>query len=162
MKTPKKYNESIKRGMITKEILGDCIYSCNKRAKNARDKIRYYRRNPYRAGIRYYDVIEKYENDKEKYYGMKEKLLSILTPKCIHKECINGEYNYYLFYDFGYNHTFHTPIKYMDMKEKYKELDVLKIDTLMTEGASIDNLVSVQFVNKVINLIYSGDYELIF
>ena len=38
MKTPKEYTQNLKNGIITAEMLSDCIFSCNKRAKNWRDK----------------------------------------------------------------------------------------------------------------------------
>ena len=43
MRTPKKYLDSIDNSVITKEILVECLYSVNKRAKNCRDKEREYR-----------------------------------------------------------------------------------------------------------------------
>lgn len=39
MKTPKLYNELINEKKITNEIIAECIYSVNKRAKNY-DKIK--------------------------------------------------------------------------------------------------------------------------
>ena len=40
MKTPKIYQDNIKNRIITKQMLLDCLYSSNKRAKNWRDKER--------------------------------------------------------------------------------------------------------------------------
>lgn len=68
------------------------------------------------------------------------------------------EYRYYLFYDFGSKHTFHTPIYECEMK-KYN-LEIKEIDTLVTEGEDISELISNQFVCKVIKLIESGEYKL--
>lgn len=47
MKTPKKYTEMVKNRTLTKEMLGECIYSVNKRAKNHRDKVSEYANNHY-------------------------------------------------------------------------------------------------------------------
>ena len=33
MKTNKEYNKNLSKGIITREMLEDCIFSCNKRAK---------------------------------------------------------------------------------------------------------------------------------
>ena len=33
MKTPKQYNDNLKCGILTEEMIGACIYSFNKRAK---------------------------------------------------------------------------------------------------------------------------------
>lgn len=37
MKTDKKYSNNLKNGILTSEMLYNCIYSVNKRAKNNRD-----------------------------------------------------------------------------------------------------------------------------
>ena len=38
MKTPKEYQDNLKKKIITEEMLADCLYSVNKRAKNYRNK----------------------------------------------------------------------------------------------------------------------------
>lgn len=43
MKTPKLYNDLINEKKITNEIIAECVYSVNKRAKNYRDKIKEYK-----------------------------------------------------------------------------------------------------------------------
>ena len=40
MKTPKEYRDNLLNHIITKQMLVDCLYSVNKRAKNYRDKER--------------------------------------------------------------------------------------------------------------------------
>lgn len=199
MRTPKDYTDNIKKGIITKEMLSDCLYSVNKRAKNCRDKEREYRHYRYD----YYGNEEKYRNQKEAYYEQKEKMLSLLTPNCIHAETIEirqriydyeyedydkhcrskdyfhegGYYDrdlhefvefidvmvpekkYYLFYDLG-NHSFHTPI-YENEIEKYPELKIEDIDSLITFGNEISSLISTQFVQKVMTLIENGNYSLV-
>ena len=57
-------------------------------------------------------------------------------------------------------YTFHTPIEEIDIK-KYSNLDIIEIDELETEGHDIDDLISNQFVNKVINLIDSKNFRFI-
>lgn len=205
MKTPKEYTKSINQGILTKQILLDCLYSSNKRAKNYRDKEReyrnYYRNNRYAYDK--YDNEEKMRNKKEEYYKQKGILLSVLNPICIHKEHIGYEririydyekeykkniknfvwkncfwsyeyerevyfgdienkehpiYHYYLFYDVGAEHTFHTPIEETELS-KYKDLKIVNIDRLNTYGHDIDSLISNQFVKKVINLIKTNNYE---
>ena len=211
MRTPKKYTKNLKDCVLTKQMLIDCLWSVNKRAKNFRDKEREYRN--YCQNMRYYNhyFYDKYNNvekckaKKELYYEQKEIMLSILTPVCIHKEqygfereriydyekrykkleksglfvwenCYfdhdNGRevwfgdielrdkplYHYYLFYDIGGGHTFHTPIDSSDI-EKTK-LPVIEIEQLETEGHDIVDLISCQFVDKVIELIQSGEYIL--
>lgn len=84
MKTSKEITSNIKKGIITKSMVDEALYSANKRAKNHRDNERYYRgccHNKYRERN-----IEREKEEKEKMYGYKEILLSILKPSCIHKE----------------------------------------------------------------------------
>lgn len=203
MRTPTDYTNNLKQHIITKQMLLDCLYSSNKRAKNWRDKEREYR------GYRYdkYHNEEKARSRKEAYYDQKYIMLSVIKPVCIHREELDStylerfydydeeyfqydnpetayrtgsywdnerkeyvnfvdvwmegdpRYNYYLFYDIGGNHTFHTPINEEDIS-KY-DLKVIDIDSLQTFGANIDNLVSTQFVKKIVNLIESKDYQYI-
>ncbi len=197
MRTPKEYITNVKNHIITKQMLLDCLYSSNKRAKNWRDKEREYRHKR-----DYYGNEEKAREQKDSYYKQKDIMLSILRPVCIHKEFLGYEreriydyedeyetylgqyvwencyydhdehrmvyfgdielrehprYNYYLFYDIGGNHTFHTPIDEEDIK--FYGLNVVEIDHLETYGYEVTDLISNQFVKKVINLIQTENYE---
>lgn len=58
------------------------------------------------------------------------------------------KYHYYLFYDINGTKTFHSPIQEEDVK-KY-DLEVIDIDQLETEGHDISDLISNQFVQKVL------------
>lgn len=193
MKTPKEYTENIKKGILTKSMLKDCLFSVNKRAKNCRDKEREYRHN--------YIYKEKYRNQKEEYYLQKDSLLALLTPTCIHEEThqtkrriydyedgyeeylcsgnffYENEYydreirdyvsfidvwedenKYYLFYDFG-DRSFHKPLCESCLSY-YPELKVIHIDSLVTYGKDIEQLISCQFVKKVLELINEKTYKL--
>lgn len=130
------------------------------------------------------------------YYNMKDCLLKLVQPTCIHKEeqlhkiriydyedayhqyppeeiiykntyydrdfeewtsFINvmvPESKYYLFYDFG-DYSFHTPIS--DPKQ-YPDMNVIEISQLDTHGHAIEDLISVQFVKRVVDLVKSGEY----
>lgn len=203
MRTPSEYTKNLKNRVITEEMLIDCLYSSNKRAKNYRDKEReyreYYRYNRYAYDK--YDNIERCHTKKQEYYEQKEQLLSVVEPTCIHKEHFGFEkiriydyqeeykknrkrfvwencyfdrelgrevwfgdvldktspiYHYYLFYDINGTKTFHSPISESDI-EKYN-LNIIEIDQLETEGHDISNLISNQFVKKMLELIHSGDY----
>ena len=206
MRTPKKYNDLIKNKEITNQIIAECIYSVNKRAKNYRDKIKDYNQ----AGFYKYkeNNIENAKEQKEKYYSMKDDLLLNFSPKLIHKkydgekrqrvysyqknyaklynEKINdivwensyydydrnkevdffdyslGEkkYSYFLYYEIG-EYSFHTPIT-EERVEKNTQLEIKEIDeNFQTHGADIVDLLSTQFVQKVIDLLDSGDYTII-
>lgn len=192
METPVEYKTQVNSGIITSDILSACIYSVNKRAKNFRDRARAARK----------DRREDYEaaKEKENYYDMKEELLSVVDPVCIHKEpvkrsCqildtmpeykdyyIHAEYvkvgrfvekgknyftnflitevdgfNYYLYFRFENGYSFHRPITEEEI-QNYPDLNIVDIDPLKTEGKSIESLVSMQFVTKVVALIKSGHY----
>ena len=87
METPKEYSKNLKNKIFTTDMLVDCLFSVNKRAKNCRDKEREYRdknRNHYYTDK--YNTEEKYRKKKEEYYSQKEKILSLFTPDCIHAE----------------------------------------------------------------------------
>lgn len=51
MKTPKMYSDLLKKKQLTTEMIAECIYSINKRAKNYRDKVREYRKSPHHSHI---------------------------------------------------------------------------------------------------------------
>ena len=74
MKTPIKYNALIKNGKITTQILGEVLYSINKRAKNWRDKKREYKSLIYDK----YNNYDKALEQEQYYYGMKENILNKL------------------------------------------------------------------------------------
>ena len=206
MRTPKKYTDLIKNKEITNQIIAECIYSVNKRAKNYRDKIEDYKQ----AGFYRYkeNNIENAKEQKEKYYSMKEDLLLNFSPKLIHKQYAGekrqrvysyqknyeklynekrndivwensyydydrnkeveffdyslGEkkYLYFLYYEIG-EYSFHTPIT-EERAEKNTQLEIKEIDeNFQTHGADIVDLLSTQFVQKVIDLLDSGDYTII-
>lgn len=209
MRTPESYAKNLKDRVITTEMLGDCLYSVNKRAKNYRNLKRKARH--YRHSHRNYAALN--ECKEQNFYAMKEKLLSIAKPVCIHKEfagferirVMDYEPDYYdlmlrkglkgeivwvnsfssLDWDFGYggnetwffdyidkskpkfrwylyysvgNHTFHTPID-ENAAKCHKELPVKEIGQIVTDGHDTNDLISVQFVSKVIDLIDSGNYR---
>lgn len=89
MKTPKLYKELINEKKITNEIIAECIYSVNKRAKNYRDKIKEYKNGRFHQHLE--SNIEKAEEEMRKYYQLKEEFLKVFTPILIHKQFIGEE-----------------------------------------------------------------------
>lgn len=87
MRTPIEYSKNLKNHVITMQMLLDCLYSSNKRAKNWRDKEREWRSCRYDE----YDNESKARDKKEEYYGQKETMLSVLKPVCIHRETIYNQ-----------------------------------------------------------------------
>lgn len=199
MRTPKIYTDNLKKGIITKEMLAECLFSVNKRAKNCRDKEATYRCRKYDN----YNNEQKYRNEKEKYYNQKEVLLTLLQPTCIHVEhatrkervydfehdyyrcleeerCIHyGKYfdreihdyvefvdieipdiRMYLFYDLG-KFSFHKPLNEKEALS-YQGLEKKEIETIVSNGRDVIELISTNFVNKVLDLINTKTYTLVF
>lgn len=209
MRTPQKYLNDFKQGIITKEMLTFCLFSSNKRAKNCRDKIREYKKTLKSSYYLYdkYNYLDNYTEKMKMYYFQKETMLSIVEPTCIHKEFAGygririfdyGEddydkylesgqfvwqnsyfdnnigrevyfgdiedkskpkYRWYIFYDFKNGYSFHSPIEEKDISTKFKDLDIVEIDTLDTHGKDISELASTNFVNKIVDLIRNGNYQ---
>ena len=86
MRTPKNYTQLVNDKKITNEMLAECIYSVNKRAKNHRDRIRKYKDDHYNQ----YTArnIENAEDEMEKYYTMKEEMLTVFEPSLIHQQYV--------------------------------------------------------------------------
>lgn len=160
MKTPTSFINLVNQRKLTEEIIGICAYGCNKRAKNARDKQALYRnlRQRNRYFIDKYDYETSYREKKESYYELKDKLIGLCEPICAHYDEWTGEY--YLFYQIG-AYSFHKPISQDALKSKYPNIDLVHIEELHTTGKDITDLISNQFVTKVINLIDSGNFEIV-
>jgi hypothetical protein len=156
MRTPKSYIENLEQGIVTEKMLCDVLYSYNKRAKNWRDKKREYKHSYASHSYVWYNSA--LENEK-KYYECKSELLDLLEPKCIHEEILENDYEtiiqYYLFFEIG-DHSFHQPIEKQDIPQ-YPNLDVVKIEQLMTHGQTADNLLSCQFADKVREKLLNGE-----
>lgn len=206
MVTPKEFRDLVNEEKLTNEIIAQCIYSVNKRAKNYRDSARE------QKSARFHKYKQRNINSAkekmEEYYELKEELLSIYTPKLIHKQHVGKEtervysyqksygsllkekeasivhtnsyydygqdreidffdyetgkekYLYFLYYEIE-QYSFHSPISENELGE-FSEVSVVEIDSnFKTHGAEIKELLSVQFVRKVLKLIKSGNYTLI-
>ena len=116
MKTPKEYTNLIKKNQITKDIIGQVLYSINKRAKNWRDTKREYKSYRYDR----YGNVEKAEEQEQKYYKMKSDILNLFDPILIHKELKEITYKVYD-YEFEYDSVEADKIirqgKYFDYEE---------------------------------------------
>lgn len=202
MKTPKLYADLLKKKQLTNEMIAECIYSVNKRAKNYRDKVREYRKSPYHSHIQ--DNIDNAIAKKVEYYGMKEGLLKPFAPTVIHKQFVKNtkrvysyeedyqkilvekesdiiwksnyfdyerctkihffdyqiENNlYFLYYEIG-GFSFHKPTS--EAEANNSGLSIVEIDeNFKTYGRKIEDLLSVPFVKKVLNLLNSDDYTIV-
>lgn len=195
MTTPKEYTKNLNAGIITPQMLSDCIYSVSARAKNCKFQEHWYNKYTYD----YYGNQQTYRYKKEQYYKLKEELLSCLQPVCIHKsqyEAYRRYYSnqdryydfsksdkiietgyafddrnddpvfyldvnedvikYFLFYDLGTNHTFHTPI---DDPAIY-DLPIVEIDKIKSHGEDTTDLISMAFVNKILEFVRVHDHKI--
>lgn len=132
MKTPKKYNDMLKNGEITTNVLGEVIFSFNKRAKNYRDQERKYRHENFMKHLRNRYYYDKYDNDiknrekKEEMYKKKEILLDYLKPSCIHIETKEQtRKNRYYDYEDKYHDIIENKNKYKIVKQgEYVDFDL--------------------------------------
>lgn len=160
MRTPKAYIENLDKGIVTEEMLCDVLFSYNKRAKNWRDKKRQYKHS---YSTNSYTWFNNALENEQKYYTYKSEILSLLTPECIHEEYLESDYEmiiqYYLFYVVG-NHSFHHPIQKEDVIN-YPNLEVVRIEQLVTKGASANRLLSSQFADKVREMLLAGEARIV-
>lgn len=165
MRITKQMTEAIKNKVITEEILSMCAYSCNKRAKNYRNK-----EQEYKTKFDYYGNEKKNRLKKEAYYSMKSTFLSLVTPVCVHTAIVSRDVNhdgycigkqnvrrFYLYYKVG-GYGFHQPIKEDEIPA---DLPIEDIGEFTTHGKDIKDLLSTDFCKKVLALIKSGDYQYI-
>ena len=67
--------------------------------------------------------------------------------------------SYYLFYDFG-KYSFHSPIN-EECLNQYSSLEIRDIGVLVTYGKDIHELLSCQFIKKVIDMIDKTEYQIV-
>lgn len=137
-----------------KEILLSVLHpTCIHKEKIGYEKIRIYDYQPEYRKMRKQFVWENcyfdHELDREVWFGDVE-------------DKGNPRYHYYLFYDLDHTYTFHSPVTETEARKisSQKGLEIILIDHLQTEGHDINELVSNQFVKKVVDMIQSGQYTL--
>ena len=160
MRTPKQYIDNLENGIVTEQMLCDVLFSYNKRAKNWRDKKRQYKHS---YATNSYTWFNNALENEQKYYQYKTEVLQFIEPTCIHEEYIENDFEmiiqYYLFYVVG-DHSFHHPIEKEDVA-KYSELEVVRIEQLMTKGTSGTRLLSSQFADKVREKLLAGEAKIV-
>lgn len=121
MKTPKLYNDLINEKKITNEIIAECVYYVNKRAKNYRDKIKEYKNG--RSHQHLESNIEKAEEEMGKYYQLKEEFLKVFTPNLIHKQFIGEKKKRVYSYEKNYEKLLKEKTNDIFWKNSYYEYD---------------------------------------
>lgn len=69
------------------------------------------------------------------------------------------DYSYYLFWEVG-THSFHEPINELEV-QRFSNLNIIDIGQIHTAIPDITDLVSLQFVKKVVNLIKTKNYQIV-
>ena len=121
MKTPKLYNELVNEKKMTNEIIAECIYSVNKRAKNYRDKIKEYKNGRFHQHLE--SNIEKAEEEMGKCYQLKEEFLKVFTPNLIHKQFIGEEKKRVFSYEKNYEKLLKEKTNDIFWKNSYYDYD---------------------------------------
>lgn len=121
MKTPKLYNDLINEKKITNEIIAECVYYVNKRAKNYRDKIKEYKNG--RSHQHLESNIEKAEEEMGKYYQLKEEFLKVFTPNLIHKQFIGEKKKRVYSYEKNYEKLLKEKTNDIFWKNSYYDYD---------------------------------------
>lgn len=153
MKTPKKYSDLVNQNKITEEILGEVIYSINKRAKNWRNQKRKYKNYL----LDQYDSYDNAVDNEKKYYKMKSDMLEKFMYKLLRYKLDDSLY--YLYYKIG-GYTFHQPIEKSEL-ENFKDLDVDVLEDFETFGRDATELLSVQFCKKVYEKFIDNKLEIV-
>lgn len=153
MKTPKKYSNLVNQNKITEEILGEVIYSINKRAKNWRNQKRKYKNYL----LDQYDSYDNAVDNEKKYYKMKSDMLEKFMYKLVRYKLDDSLY--YLYYKIG-GYTFHQPIEKSEL-ENFKDLDVDVLEDFETFGRYATELLSVQFCKKVYEKFIDNKLEIV-
>lgn len=153
MKTPKKYSDLVNQNKITEEILGEVIYSINKRAKNWRNQKRKYKNYL----LDQYDSYDNAVDNEKKYYKMKSDMLEKFMYKLVRYKLDDSLY--YLYYKIG-GYTFHQPIEKSEL-ENFKDLDVDVLEDFETFGRDATGLLSVQFCKKVYEKFIDNKLEIV-
>ena len=121
MRTPKNYTQSVNDKKITNEMIEECIYSVNKRAKNYRDKIKEYKNGSFHQHLE--SNIEKAEEEMGKYYQLKEELLKVFSPTLIQKQFIGEEKKRVYSYEKNYEELLKEKTNEIIWKNSYYDYD---------------------------------------
>lgn len=118
----------------------ECIHVVKRRVNDTIEED-FYEKESY-DGLIEYDSFEHYDHSTDEY----ETLIKVSYLVC----------DYYYFYVCGH-HSYHTPI---DDVPKGNTLPIVKLDNLTTSGEDIGNLLSIQFCNKVLAGLKSGELSI--
>ena len=164
MELTKEFKKNLSLGIVTEEMVGEALYSYNKRAKNYRDKEREARDRAwmYHRKDDNFHSVAKYKKLKEEAYTMKEQVLSYYEPIEIHHsimENYKGEvYEMFMaLYVIG-NHSFHQPVTYPN--EKYESLPFVSLqDDFVVDTVDLKMLISKQSAKRILETMMKNAKE---
>ena len=81
MKTPKEWRDLVAKKQVTELMIGQVLFSINKRAKNYREQKRKYQNSQAYFATSY---LANYEEKKATLYQMKKEILAVFSPTAIH------------------------------------------------------------------------------
>lgn len=168
MKTPKIFKQRINEGVVSQEILGACIYSLYKRAQNYSERYKVYytyrcnyaeERSKYQC---YMDIAKSMKGKYEKYYNA---LWPLFKPCEIHEYDTCNQYQepikqYFLYYNAA-GHGLYKQIQ-GNLLSIYDDLKIVRNPSESTfKETPSEELISVQFVKKVLSGLSDGSLRLV-
>lgn len=157
MEATREFRNNLKQGIITEDMIAACLFSLDKRAEEYRAKANEYKQR-YNTPTLYdkFDNQGKYLQKERTCYEQKEKLLSLLSPVCIHAEETESGTNYYLYYEID-SHPFNIPISESELAA-HPVTGIKQIDKLPDTSDELNDILSTRFVNAVLELIEKDSY----
>ena len=150
MQTPHQYNQHLAAGIITEQMLSDCLLSLEARAEEYRFNELIYNKQSYSNAA---------GEKKNEYLSYMEELLSIVNPTQIHYESGGFTKGYYLYYEIA-DQTFHIPADVARL-EQFGRLPVIDVVYIPVKHTEVDDTLSPVFVKKVLELVRTGNFRLI-
>ncbi len=152
MKTPKKYSDNLNKGLITRDMLVDSLFSINARVRCIDGQVK-----DISSSVKTVSGIEKVKSLRVKQgrlYRLKKDMLKVIKSSGI-LICTDNE-EVYKIYDFGVNHMFCQPVK-KKILNSYKG-PIKYISSFGSNKVDVSETLSIQFNNKLCDLIKSGDF----
>lgn len=152
MRTPKKYTDNLNKGLITRDMLVDSLFSINARVRYINGQVK-----DISSSIKTVPVSETVKSLRVKQgrlYRLKRDMLKVIKSSGI-LICADNE-KVYKIYDFGVNHMFCQPVR-KKILNSYKG-PIKYISSFGSNKVDVSGTLSIQFINKFYDLIKSGDY----
>jgi len=150
MQTPHQYTQHLAAGIITEQMLSDCLLSLEARAEEYRFNELIYNKQSYSNAA---------GEKKNEYLSYMEELVSIVNPTQIHYESGGYTKGYYLYYEIA-DQIFHI-LADVARVEQFGRLPVIDVVHIPVKHTEVDDTLSPVFVKKVLELVRTGNFRLI-